>query len=247
LNQAKFASPGRPALKDALVTELALARQAEARARDLARGIRTLIQWLSHDVLALAGPNLGTRRELFDFITDELERLEPEDVRRIHPVRVALRNQRDDLLAFAGVLDKKLTAIARTLEISQSYVREACMLHRLAKTSTTYWQEWSRLRAKIGDKFRALLKAVSRIMARTPRSSSLVENLNSRLRNYFTLRRHLGRPYLDLLRFFLNHRRYMRSQLAERIGKSPRELMTGERHPHWLTLLDLGPLQTQRA
>jgi hypothetical protein len=26
-------------------------------------------------------------------------------------------------------------------------------------------------------------------MARTPRSSSLVENLNSRLRNYFTLRR----------------------------------------------------------
>ena len=84
-------------------------------------------------------------------------------------------------------------------------------------------------------------------MARTPRSSSLVENLNSRLRNYFTLRRHLGRPYLDLLRFFLNHRRYMRSQLVERVGKSPRELMTGERHPHWLTLLDLGPLQTQRA
>jgi hypothetical protein len=29
-------------------------------------------------------------------------------------------------------------------------------------------------------------------MAQTPRSSSLVENLNSRLRTYFTLRRHLG-------------------------------------------------------
>lgn len=25
--------------------------------------------------------------------------------------------------------------------------------------------------------------------------------------NYFTLRRHLGAPYLELLRFFLNHRR----------------------------------------
>ena len=32
-------------------------------------------------------------------------------------------------------------------------------------------------------------------MAQTPRSSSLVENLNSRLRNYFTLRRHLGNSY----------------------------------------------------
>ncbi len=47
-------------------------------------------------------------------------------------------------------------------------------------------------------------------MADTPRSSSLVENLNSRLRTYFTLRRHLGGAYLDLLRFFLNHRRVNR-------------------------------------
>ena len=78
--------------------------------------------------------------------------------RRIRPVRVALRNQRDDLLAFAGVLDKKLAAIARTLEISASLVREACVLHRLPSTSTAYWQGWNRLRAKIGDKFHALLR-----------------------------------------------------------------------------------------
>ena len=99
----------------------------------------------------------------------------------------------------------------------------------------------------MGGKFHAVFEAVRQAVTRTPRSSSLVENLNSRLRNYFTLRRHLGSPYLDLLRFFLNHRRYRRSQLAGRIGKSPRELMTGESHPHWLTLLGFGPLQNQRA
>jgi hypothetical protein len=64
--------------------------------------------------------------------------------------------------------------------------------------------------------------------------SSLVENLNSRRRNYFTLRRHPGGSYLDLLQFFLNHRCFMRSQRAERNGKNPRELMTGQGHPHWL-------------
>ena len=74
-----------------------------------------------------------------------------------------------------------------------------------------------------------------------------VENLNSRLRTYFTLRRHLGGSYLDLLRFFLNHRCFVRSRHAERQGKSPRELMTGQGHPHWLTLLGLGPLQPQQA
>jgi len=42
---------------------------------------------------------------------------------------------------------------------------------------------------------------------------------------------------LNLLQFFLNHRRFMRSESEERVGKSPRELMTGESHPHWLELL----------
>jgi hypothetical protein len=39
-------------------------------------------------------------------------------------------------------------------------------------------------------------------MAQTPRSSSLVENLNSRLRNYFMLRLRLSGSYLSLLQFF---------------------------------------------
>ena len=172
---------------------------------------------------------------------------EPADARHIRPVRVALQNQRDALLAFAGVLDGKLAAIAQTHAIAEPLVREACLLHRLPSTSPAYWQGWNRLRAQIGGKFHALFAAVSQAMTDTPRSSSLVENLNSRLRTYFTLRRHLGSAYLDLLRFFLNHRRFLRSRHAERQGKSPRELMIGQGHPHWLTLLGLGPLQPQRA
>src|SRR5829696_5722215 len=66
--------------------QLALARQIEARMSRLARDIRTLVHWLRHDVLALAGPDLATRRELFDFIVAELMAREPEDARRIRPV-----------------------------------------------------------------------------------------------------------------------------------------------------------------
>jgi hypothetical protein len=230
-----------------LAIQLDLARQIESRASCLARDIRTLTQWLSHDVLALAGPALATRQMLFDFIVEELMCREPEDVRRIRPVRVALQNQRDGLLAFAGVLDKKLITIARAHLISETIVREACVLHRLSSTSPTYWPGWNRLRAKMGHGFHVLFDAVGQALTQTPRSSSLVENLNSRLRNYFTLRRHLGESYLSLLQFFLNHRRFMRSRRAERNGKSPCELMTGQGHPHWLTLLGLGLPQPLRA
>src|SRR5215212_6384399 len=230
-----------------LGVQLEQTRHAEARASGLARDVRTLVQWLRHDVLALAGPDLATRRELFDFIVAELSAREHEDTRRLRPVRVALQNQRDALLAFAGVLDAELAAIARAYAVPEPLVREACMLHRLPSTSPAYWQGWNRLRARMGAKFHVLVDAVRRVMADTPRSSALVENLNSRLRTDFTLRRHLGGSYLDLLRFFLNHRRFLRSRHAERQGKSPRELMTSQAHPHWLTLLGLGPLQPQRA
>src|SRR5258706_7441357 len=225
-----------------LVAQLDLARKDAARSQALARDVRTLAQWLGHDVLSLAGPNVGARPELYDFIAVEIQLREHQDVRRIRPMWVALQNQRDDLLAFAGVLDGKLAAIAKAHDVSEHLVRQACLLHRKPSSSTAYWKRWNRLRSRLTDKFHLVFDAVARAMAGTPRCSSLVENLNSRLRTYFTLRRHLGGSYLALLQFFLTHRRFRRSR-ADRKGKSPRELMTGQEHPHWFTLLGLGEPQ----
>ena len=109
----------------------------------------------------------------------------------------------------------------------------------MKKTLSTnvYWQKWNQLYQQLSDKFLPVKEAVEFAMKSTPRASSLVENLNSRLRNYFFLRKHLNSDYLDLLRFFLNHRTFSESRVPERVGKSPTELMTGEKHPHWLKLL----------
>ncbi len=65
----------------------------------------------------------------------------------------------------------------------------------------------------------------------------MIKALTDRLRNYFTLRRELGSEYLEFLQFFLNHRRFMRSKYTERVGKSPAELLIGEKHKHWLEML----------
>ena len=111
------------------------------------------------------------------------------------------------------------------------------MLQRKQPTSNAYWERWNQLYGEISGKFHWLMEAVVEALKEIPRASSLVENLNSRLRNYFFLRRSLGEPYLELLQFFLNHRCFMRSECEQRVGKSPKELMTGEPHPHWLELL----------
>jgi hypothetical protein len=39
---------------------------------------------------------------------------------------------------------------------------------------------------------------------------------------------------LTLLQFFLNHRRYLRSEDSKRAGTSPAELLTSEKQAHWL-------------
>ena len=204
-----------------------------ARAQD----VKTLLQWFSHDVLALAGPDLAVRQELFDFIEAELQQRAGKQYPTIRKLRKALHNQRDQLLALAGVLDQKLDVIAQRFELPLQAVREVCLLHRKHKTSNAYWERWNQLHHKLSSEFHGLMEAVSDALKETPRASSMVENLNSRLRNYFFLRRSLGDSYLSTLQFFLNHRCFLRSEVPERVGKSPKQLLTGESHPHWLELL----------
>ncbi|MGA7934489.1 MAG: hypothetical protein WCA35_13155, partial [Kovacikia sp.] len=203
----------------------------------LARDVKTLLQWLTHDVLELALVALAERQELYDFAVAQLQLREGMGGKKVRVLRKALQNQRDDILGFAQVLDDKLDEIAKRLNTPLYWVRQMCLLFRKQPTSTPYWQVWNQLHQELSWKFHSLYEAVQEAMRQTPRASSLVENLNSRLRNYFFLRKQLGPSYLNLLQFFLNHRPFMRSECEERVDKSPKELMTGESHPHWLELL----------
>ncbi len=232
MERRKNRRPGRPPSK-----RLAAVRRAEATAVELAKDLRLLSDWLQGDILALAGPDQATRRELYDFVIEELRRREHLCPHRIAPVRTKLQDQRDHLLAFAGILDERFADLAERFKVSPHLVGQVAELQGLDANRPAYWQKEGTLRKKLGTLLDPLRQAVHEVQATTPRASSLVENLNSRLRNYFFLRRHIGNGYLDLLRFFLNHRRFRRSEVPERVGKTPAEILTGKPHPHWLELL----------
>ena len=216
---------------------LALIRQQEAQAIALADDVALLAGWLHHDVLAVAGPDHATRCQLFDFLVAELEARQPLCPHRIGPVVRLLKNQRDDLLAFAAELDQQLAALAREYQVAATLLRELLLLQVLDANTPARWQRETELRRRLGSRFFALHEAVTAVADQVVRASSVIENLNSRLRSYFFLRRQLGPEYLELLRFFLNHRCFPRSERAERVGRSPAELLSGQGHPHWLELL----------
>jgi len=133
--------------------------------------------------------------------------------------------------------DDRLVDIAERFGVEPSLVNDICELQGWDKRQAAYWQRRAQLQHALGQRYQWIETAVIEAMADVPRASSLVENLNSRLRNYFFLRRHIGHDYLDLLRFFFNHHLYARSDRPERVGKSPAELLSGKAHPHWLELL----------
>lgn len=228
-----------------LSKSLALARQKENNISLLAAEIRTLSDWMRDDVLSSAGPNLESRCELFDFIVEEIEKREAQFSYKIRPLRISLQNQRDTLLGFVCTLETHFADIAEQLDTPLYLIQAVCELQGLHQEESLYWIQRAELQKKLGHKFFVIHQAVQKILADTPRASSLVENLNSRLRNYFFLRRHIGNDYLELLRFFLNHRRFIRSERPERVGLSPLEIMTGKKQPHWLE--SLGFYRFQRA
>jgi len=235
--ESQLGRPGRSRRAGKVDHQLEIVRREHAQAIDLARDVSVLSRWLRQDVLALAGESLPVRRELFDFIVEELRRREPLCPHRIGPVRRGLERQREVLLAFAGVLDQELADIAERLGVGIPAVRAVCLLVAMDPKQAAYWQRRAELCRQLGGLLYRIESAVGQALAATTRASSMVENLNSRLRSYFFLRRLIGQGYLDLLRFFLNHRRYQRSARPERVGHSPAELLAGQELPPWLEQL----------
>jgi hypothetical protein len=213
------------------------ATQAATQALALAEDLALLTRWLRYDVFAISGLVYADRCALFDFIASELQARVTLYPLQLAPLATLLKNHRAELLAFAAQLDQDLAALATRYAVPLTIVRAMLDLQGLSQRLPKRWQKEAALRQQLGERFYHLQQAVQDLAQRTVRASSIIENINSRLRSYFCLRREIGSDYLVLLQFFLNHRRFQRSERPERAGKSPAELLTGQSHPHWLEML----------
>jgi len=226
---------GRP--DPSLTTQITHAQREEREASTLADEVKLLANWLRYDILAVAGPCYADRQALFDFVVAELRSRLDRAGDAGKRCGTLLHNHRDDLLAFVVQLDRELATLAQQFEVEPALVRDLLQHLTGNPNRPDYWQREAQFHQRSHGRLFQLKQALQKLHRQTVRASSMIENLNGRLRSYFSLRRHLGSDYLDLLRFYLNHRRFPRSDRAERKGKSPRELLTGQEHPHWLELL----------
>ena len=105
-----------------------------------------------------------------NFIIEELQLRENKKHKGIRALRVALSNQKHDLLAFARILDEKLGQIAQNFQISFSQVREVCLLMKKSLSTNVYWQRWNQLYQQLSEQFLPVKKAVESAMKSTQAS-----------------------------------------------------------------------------
>ncbi len=227
----------KPECNEKLVDKIIAADNKIDRLRHISSTLDILVRWLEHDILNKAGPTPEERRDLYDFVVDEFKKLEEVETHRIKPLRITLENKRDTVLNFSNVLNDKFKAISLEYKLSMDTVWDICKLQRCSGHSDQYFIRAMPLRVSLKNQFQDIENAVVDAMDKTERTSSMVENLNGRVRTHLRNRKEIGYGFLDLLRFFLNHKPIIRSARKTREGKTPAEILSGKPHLHWLELL----------
>lgn len=191
--------------------------------------IQTLYRWLG-EMTCYNGYSYRDTVSLCSWILDCMEETAGKTAGRLSGALAKTRRNLPDVLVYLERAEEALKAYAR----GHGYPPEAfLLLYRMRgymPASPEYHAADKRVRRILKKAYAGCYLQVQGILDGVRRASSLVENLNGRLRPYMNLKRMVPEKFLTLLKVYFNTKRYRRSRKAERAGKSPLELLTGQGH-----------------
>ena len=142
-------------------------------------------------------------------------------------------------LQFLNRLFDNFRTAARNMGLPEEAFHLLYRRSAVPKASDAYMELTRQALSVIGPKrFGAAQKVHDRIVGNIKRASSLVENVNSRLRPYMDMKKHVSSNFYSLVQLYLNTKKYRRSRVEYRKGRSPVEILTGEQWPEFIDLLE---------
>ena len=225
------------AKKANLEMEFKSMEQTHHQLKAIASQFTTLSQWLQHDVLQLPGLSTEGREELYDFIVKQIQALAEEHPHRIKEVVASLVNQKDAVLSVVYELAEKLEVVAKKHNVKIKILWDICYLFRCSYDSIKYNLKVIEIENLIGDKYDLIEDEIREILEGIHRCSSMIENYNSRIRPYLSEMKSFSQIRLNLIRFYLNHKPFLRAANSDNKGKTPAEILTGKTLKNWIELL----------
>ena len=199
--------------------------------------IATLSSWLQHDLLTVAGYNFKTRMELMEFIIEELSKIDSNYSHRINKFKNTLKNNKTRILGFVIELENELNLYASEINCDVYWLWTICYAQRYDKSHPKYYSYVKSAQKRLKHQFYQTEQTVIAIIDSIEKASSVVENLNGRIRKHLRNHVHLNQETLNLFRFIINHKAFQRSRVNHRTGKTPSEILNQQTHQHWLEML----------
>lgn len=197
--------------------------------------INILYTWLK-ELLAFSGYGLEETTTLASFVLKEIETA-AADFTGLQKECEKIRKALPSLLSYISRLEKAMEQSALELDIPLEAFH--IMYRQLSYSASNQDSQdmQYQLVIMLMEKYDETRCEFQKLLNRVKKASSLVENLNGRIRDYIDIKRTIPTRFFVLLKVYFNTRRYKRSRCLERVGKSPLELLTGKPQPDFLEAL----------
>jgi hypothetical protein len=198
--------------------------------------LQILYKWLVV-LLGFSGYGEVEGRALIEYVLSEMEKNSGTDSKLQKHIRGLREN-----LEFA------LTFIKRLKEVMEEKSKESgipikayeIMYDQLAydwKSKEYQEKEYELVKLVMND-YNGARISFKELIGKTKRASSLVENLNSRIRTYMNVKRMVPAGFFKLMKVYFNTKKSKRSRIKGIIGKSPLEILTGKAQPNFLEAIN---------
>jgi len=194
-----------------------------------------LFSWLKM-LLGFSGYSMTDAFDLIMFVLDEMQKVSVKFPGIIKEAE-KIRNILPSLLTFISRLEKAFETCAELhgipFDAFRSMYRQLSFNAQSMEFLEIEYSLWDMLK----DRYGMVRELFAQQLESVKKASSLVENLNGRIRKYMDVKRVVPTGFFVLMKVYFNMRQYRRSRCPERVGKSPLELLTGESHAGFLDAL----------
>ncbi len=230
--RSKRYSPSREKRLKSALKALKEAENGLDEAFDDSKNMECLQEWI-RETMSLSGNTYDEAMELLKWLLSEVKAIATKySFHKVNSEVYRLLDKLDNVMVFLQRLFRKFQEEADKVGIPEEAF---CLIHRRNsidkdKNPKLYEAMTEKVRQLVGlSDITHLESAHDRIVESIKRASSLIENLNSRLRVYMNIRHHMPEDFCYLLALYTNLKKYHRSRNETRNKRSPMEILTGEK------------------
>ena len=221
--------------KDKLLKEYNDAVEKSRISIDIYDKIQLLYMWLI-EVFAKGGYSYKDKSELLHFVVQELETINSSNDYLKKGIKFLSENT-GTLLHFVKKAEELMCNFSTEENVAIEVLEKMWEQRQYSYCSRKYNVLEGEIGTILGNRYTEIREKWIKMLKQIVRASSLVECMNSLIRPYLFLKRVVPGKFLDLIQFYFNTRKYKRSRVGDRIGKSPVELLTGCSYDNPLNIL----------